>query len=304
MFMYVYMYMYAFKSCILGECRSCEEARIEVNVLKMEAEERKKEMEELKMALEKQRTGTEEGLRESQENNKDVKELIATLNGKKKELEEKDRELEETKRELDELNKLVEEKSREADECMDKYCSLMVSFHKLEETSDAMKTRLEQITVSQRAKETNSNSNTDSRRRSTRKSSSKLQVEKMESNTENMAPLIPEGSPQGSSSGKRGHRDISDKDGAQEALHNLTKKIKAHAMTTPKPRTEQDDEEFRPEGLPELVQKGWCCMYLKSSTTVCSLCWCVFFGQSWLWAAGLNNLWSLNLYSQRKSFFF
>lgn len=218
--------------------------------LKMEAEERKKEVEDLKTALQQKRT-------EAEENTKQVEELKAALDGRKRELEERNGELEEMKSELDELNKLLEEKSRETDESMDKYCSLMVQVHKLEETNDALTTRLERLTASQPANETTvHSSSTDAarRRRSARKSSSKPQEEKLDDNTENMAPSTP----QRSSPGKRGHRDIGDKESAQEALHNLTKKIKANAMTTPKPRAEQEDEEFRPEGLPELVQRGTC----------------------------------------------
>lgn len=223
--------------------------------LRKEAEERKNEIETLKSALEKKITEAEERLRESQEKNKEVKELKAALEGKRKEIEEKDRELEEMKSELDELNKVLEEKSAEADESMEKYCNLMVKVHKLEETNDGLKTRLEQITTSQRANEANHHaSSTDSRRRSVRKSASKHQEEKMDDNTENMAPSTTQRSPQG----KRAHQDISHKDSVQEALHNLTKKIKANNMATPKQRAEQEDEEFRPEGLPELVQKGWC----------------------------------------------
>lgn len=204
-----------------------------------------------------------------EEKTKEVEEIKAALDAKRKELEERNKELEEMKSELNEVNKLLEEKSTEADESMDKYCSLMVQVHKLEETNNALTARLEQITASQRVNEANSSSAVGALcRRSGRKSSSKQQEEKTVDNTENVAPSTPQRSPQGSSSGKRGHRDISDKDSAQEALHNLTKKIKANAAT-PKPTTEQEDEEFRPEGLPELVQRGLCCVTITKK--ICSL---------------------------------
>lgn len=222
-----------------------------MNQLKMEAEERMKEVEGLKTSLQQKRT-------EAEENTKQVVDLKAALDEKKKELEVTTGELEELKSELEELNKLVEDKSSEADESMEKYCSLMVQYHKLEETNDALTTRLEQLTATQRANEANvHSSSTDCtrRRRSARKSSANRQEGKLNDNTENTAPSTPQRSPQGSSAGKRGHRDISDKD-AQEALLNLTKKIKANAVTTPKPRSQQEDEEFKPEGLPELVQRG------------------------------------------------
>lgn len=201
-------------------------------------------MEDLKSALQQKKTEAEE--------------LKAALDGRKKQLEEKNGELEEVKSELTELNNILEEKSREADESMEKYCNLMVKVHKLEETNDALSTRLEQLSASQHTNNNNGHSNSSDgtqHRRSARRSSSRHQGDNSENMTP-LTPLIPLKSPQGSSSGKRGHRDISDKDGAQEALHNLTKKIKANAVTTPKARLEQEDEEFRPEGLPELVQKG------------------------------------------------
>ena len=61
--------------------------------------------------------------------------------------------------------------------------------------------------------------------------------------------------------GKRGCGAIAASDNsstpfkAQEALLNAAKRIKATA-TMPKPGSEQEVEEFRPEGLPELVQRG------------------------------------------------
>lgn len=223
-----------------------------MNQLKMEAEEREKKVEDLQSALHQKRT-------EAEEHSKEVEELKAALEGRKKELEERNRELEELRSDLKELNELVEEKSREADESMDKYCSLMVKVHKLEETNDALTTRLKQPSASQHAPKDNvrgGSADGTQRRRSARKSSSRNQEVIQEDDAENVAPSTPQRSPHGSSSGKRGHRDISDKDSAQEALHNLTKKIKAHAVTTPRATSEQNDEEFRPEGLPELVQKG------------------------------------------------
>lgn len=248
---------------VSGDGRSSEEVQTEVNQLKMQVQQRKKEVEDLKTALEEK---VEEKMKESQDKTKELEALKAALKGKEEEIAKKDKELEEVKSELDDLNKCLEEKSREADESMDKYCNLMVQVHKLEEANDALATRLEHITNSRRANEANTqSSSTDGthRRRSARKSSSKHQEEKMD---ENMAPQTPQRSPPGSSSGKRGHRDISDKDSAWEALHNLTKKIKANVVTTPKLRTEQEDEEFRPEGLPELVKRGlcWVVMYCNA----------------------------------------
>ncbi|XP_014827232.1 PREDICTED: centromere protein F-like [Poecilia mexicana] len=231
--------------------RSSEELQVEATQLRSEAEVRRKEVEELKTALEKKTAEAEERRQELKQKEGEVKERAAALEGVRA---EKERELEEIRKELDEVNALLEEKSTEADESMEKYCSLMVKVHKLEESNDALKTRLEQLAASQPANEAKAPPET--HRRSARKSSSRLQDEKMSENTENVVPTTTASPPQGSSPGKRGHKEISDRDGAQEALHNLTKKLKANTAT-PRGRGEQDDEEFRPEGLPDLVQKGF-----------------------------------------------
>lgn len=214
----------------------------EVTQLKMEAEQRKKEVEDLAAALEKKQTEAEERLKETEQRDKEVKGLQDALDHKKTELQG-------MKKELDEVNQLVEEKSREADESMEKYCSLLIKVHKLEESNEGLKIRLEQLNATRRANEANIN---DTRRRSSRKSSTKRQEVEKDDNTENLVPSAA----QGASPGKRGHGEVSDKDSAQEVLHNLTKKLKASAMTTPKTRGGQEEEDFRPEGLPELVQRG------------------------------------------------
>lgn len=236
-------------SCF-GEGRSSEEFQAEAAQLRAQAEVRKKEVQELKTALEKKTTEAEERRQELKQKEEEVKERAAALEGVKA---EKERELEEIRKELDEVNALLEEKSTEADESIEKYCSLLVKVHKLEESNDALKTRLEHLTASQPVNEAKVPPETC--RRSARKSSSKHQEEKMSENTENLVPTTTPSSPQGGSPGKRGHKEISDRDSAQEALHNLTKKLKANTAT-PRGRGEQDDEEFRPEGLPDLVQKG------------------------------------------------
>lgn len=236
---------------------SNEELQAEVTQLRAEEEDRKKELEELKSALKKEKTEAEKRQQSFIEKDKEVKERTAALKEIRREMEEKERELEGIRKELDEVNRLLEEKSTEADESIDKYCSLLVKVHKLEESNDVLKLRLEQVTSSRCPNEVKIPSET--RRCSARRSSSKHQEEKNNENTENAVVHTVASSPQGSFQGKRCHKEISDRDSVQEALHNLTKKLKANGMT-PRPRGEQQDEEFRPEGLPDLVQKGQGCM--------------------------------------------
>lgn len=216
--------------------------------------EKQKEVQDLKTALELKSN-------EAQQKNHTLEELNNALDAMKKELNTKNKELEDAKSELNELSKVVEEKSQEADESMDKYCTLMIQVHKLEETNNALTARLEQTSTKQTNNPNVHSSSRDSLRRSGRKSSSRLHVA---DRTENTVPSSSQRSPV-----KRGHSDIT----AQELLHNLTKKIKANAATTPKPHTEHEDE-FRPEGLPELVQKGTENSLLATSV-ICSLFFCV-----------------------------
>lgn len=181
--------------------------------------------------------------REAEEKTREIVELKAALSRRKVELNERNEQLQE-------LQNVLELKSREADESIDKYCSLIVRVHKLEESNEALTTRLQLLSTSQHANSENGGNEDAQRRRSTRTSAIKPREENP--GNENAAPSTPLRSPQGS---KRGHGDLGDKDGAQEALRKLTKKIKANASNTAKERSEQD-EDFRPEGLPELVQRG------------------------------------------------
>lgn len=134
--------------------------------------------------------------------------------------------------ELQELKEALEEKSREADDSMDRYCSLMVKVHKLEETNESLKSQLKQL---------NTQTKTPKSRRSLRSEKSDVENNKPVEDTKS----VPAGKRQ------RAVDDTPSKE--QEALHSITKRLKAVAAT---PKATQDDEDFRPEGLPELVQKG------------------------------------------------
>lgn len=231
--------MKCFTFIIADDVKNSEETQTEKNQLKSEAEERKTDMEALEKALQQKKGEAEEKTRE-------MADLKAALSGRKEELKERDEQLQE-------LRNILEVKSREADECMDKYCSLIVQVHKLEESNEALTTRLELLSASQHANSGNGDSQGVQRRRSTRKSAVKPREENPQVGDENSAPSTPLRSPQGS---KRAHGHLADKDGAQEALRKLTKKIKANVANPAKGGSEQDDEDFRPEGLPELVQRG------------------------------------------------
>lgn len=201
------------------------------------------ELKELKKALE--------------ERSEEVQVLSKTLAERSRELEVQKRSSE---AELEELTEALEERSREVDESMDKYCSLMVRVHKLEETNETLKTRLERFVTHTTSSTANNASNKTPRRKSGRRSAARAQ--------EALIPLCPaemdseNTMPAGQGSlGKRGCGALAASDNsntpfkAQEALLNTAKRIKATA-TTPRPGSRQEEEELRPEGLPELVQRG------------------------------------------------
>ncbi|XP_062303540.1 centromere protein F [Osmerus eperlanus] len=226
--------------------KSCKQLEKEKEALLQEGHQQG----ELIANLQSSKTG-EAGGESSEEVLAELQELKRALEEREKELEERSREVEESKKEVEELSEALEERGREADESLDKYCSLMVRVHKLEETNDSLKTRLEQI--NQQASSANANQGSRTPRRQSRKSTPRTQ-EAVTEDTENKAG--------GQGSGKRGSgkrgNDGDKPSKAQETLHNLAKRIKAGAVaTTPKQGSHQEEEEFRPEGLPELVQRGF-----------------------------------------------
>lgn len=114
---------------------------------------------------------------------------------------------------------------------MDRYCSLMIKVHKLEEVNESLQNKLKQFTTSKA-------------RRSTASSS-------QSSESENTRPAARE-DPDGHASAKRPRAPGETPSKAQEALQNLAKRLKAGATPQPQPQ----DEQFSPEGLPERVMRG------------------------------------------------
>uniref|UniRef100_A0A8C9S826 Centromere protein F n=1 Tax=Scleropages formosus TaxID=113540 RepID=A0A8C9S826_SCLFO len=175
--------------------------------------------------------------------------LVASLEASQKQ-GTKTSSTEDLQKEIEKLKEALEEKSKEADESMDKYCSLLVTLHKLEETNETLRDQVSHLSSQVTAS------------KGRRSASKALQRSPVQVNNEHEMLKKDEGSSQ--MSGKR-QRPVGP-DGehtpskVQETLHGITKRIRAGA--TPQSARclsaqNQHDEEFRPEGLPELVKKGF-----------------------------------------------
>lgn len=113
---------------------------------------------------------------------------------------------------------------------MDRYCSLIVKVHKLEEANESMQNKLKQFTSKARRPTSAASQSSDS---------------------ENTRPTTRE-DPDGHASAKRPRALGETPVKAQEALQNLAKRLRAGATPQPHPQ----DEQFSPEGLPERVMRG------------------------------------------------
>lgn len=122
----------------------------------------------------------------------------------------------------------------------------------LEMDKNHLQTLLEELSASQNANDGKVVSDCVQHQRFTRKWAIRPLKENLAVGNENTAPSTPLRIPQGS---KRGHSDLS-----ENARHlpdlDLTKKIKTNLVNAAQEQTDQEEEDFRPEGLPELVQKG------------------------------------------------
>ncbi|XP_063092790.1 centromere protein F isoform X3 [Cavia porcellus] len=154
-------------------------------------------------------------------------------------------EVEELTTEIRELKEALEEKAKEADEYLDKYCSLLISHEKLERAKEMLETQV------------------------TRLSS---QPAKLDPSGSPLASLVTPGPSAVPSAGERkmssgrskaaGKRQRSS--GAWESGGGLTPatletfpKKSRKAIRSGSPHPDQDEEEFEPEGLPEVVKKGF-----------------------------------------------
>ncbi|XP_075123178.1 centromere protein F [Leptodactylus fuscus] len=139
--------------------------------------------------------------------------------------------------EIEELKQCLEEKTEEADESVEKYCNLMIKTHKLEDTNETLKKQLE--VLSTRLKELKT------KKEATEPQTSQPEVEAEEAKKRRKSRR----STQGKQAGKR-RRESGNMGQTPSTPQALTKRVKKTASRSL-------EEEYEPEGLPEIVKKGF-----------------------------------------------
>ncbi|XP_077138395.1 centromere protein F isoform X2 [Ranitomeya variabilis] len=137
--------------------------------------------------------------------------------------------------EIEELKQCLEEKTLEADETIEKYCNLMIKTHKLEDSNetlqkqvDLLRSRLKELEAKKEVLESPSSEGAEMEAKNRRKNRR---------------------STQGKQTGKR--RRESENTGHNPSTPQVvTKRVK-------KTGDQKEEEQFEPEGLPEVVKKGF-----------------------------------------------
>ncbi|XP_075060346.1 centromere protein F [Mixophyes fleayi] len=136
--------------------------------------------------------------------------------------------------EMEELKQCLEEKTQEADECAEKYCNLLFKTHKLEDENDALRQQVDFL--SSRLKESKTEVNSPSLDNSVNKRRGR------KSRRSTQGP--------GKQSNKR-QRECDDTGSNPTTPQCVTKRVKKTGARS------SEQETFVPEGLPEVVKKGF-----------------------------------------------
>ena len=151
----------------------------------------------------------------------------------------------ELRTEMKELKETLEEKTKEADEYLDKYCSLLISHEKLEKAKEMLETQVARLS-SQQSKL--------NLRNSPLVNSVAPGPSPVPSATEKKLPTG-----QNKSSGKRQRSSGIREDGGEttpSTPETFSKKGRKGIKSGTHPAEDAEDVEFEPEGLPEVVKKG------------------------------------------------
>ncbi|XP_077619337.1 centromere protein F [Crocuta crocuta] len=147
--------------------------------------------------------------------------------------------------EIKELKETLEEKNKEADEYLDKYCSLLISHEKLEKAKEMLETQVARLS---------------SRSKLNLQGSPLLNAAVPESSPAPSATEKKLSSSQNKASGKRQRSTGIQEDGggtAPSTPETFSKKSRKAGKSSLHPSEDARDAEFEPEGLPEVVKKGF-----------------------------------------------
>ncbi|XP_037679801.1 centromere protein F [Choloepus didactylus] len=148
--------------------------------------------------------------------------------------------------EMKELKEILEEKAKEADEYLDKYCSLLISHEKLEKTKEMLEIQV--ACLSSRQSKHNLQSSPSPKSVVPGPSPVPSVIEKKLSTGQNKV------------SGKRQRSSgIQGSDGGStpSTPETISKKSRKVVKSGYHPAEDAEDIEFQPEGLPEVVKKGF-----------------------------------------------
>ncbi|NXO22799.1 CENPF protein, partial [Cisticola juncidis] len=154
---------------------------------------------------------------------------------------------EEIKLKLEELQEATEVKTREANENLEKYCSLIVKYHKLEEANEMLKTQVSLLStqLKQGASDAVSTPFLNSEKSSTQRSKHSVKDRRSDEDTTKL-------------SSKRQRCEDSRKENGEPRSpapeNSLKKKRKCDVSQN---LQDQDNTDCELDGLPEIVQKGF-----------------------------------------------
>ncbi|NXU54869.1 CENPF protein, partial [Turnix velox] len=174
-----------------------------------------------------------------------LKKKNPTMSKDKKEGADENAITEEMKLKLEELQESTEVKTREANENLEKYCSLIVKFYKLEEENEMLKTQVSLLSA-QLKKQTSDDASTPLLNSDTSQTVSNQSAKELRSD-EDTTKL---------SSKRQRHEDNWEDDGIPRSpvLEALFKKTRKDDSCQNLLGQENTDSE--PDGLPEAVKKG------------------------------------------------
>nr|DBA27257.1 TPA: hypothetical protein GDO54_011421 [Pyxicephalus adspersus] len=141
--------------------------------------------------------------------------------------------------ELEELKQCLEEKTQEADDNIEKYCNLMIKTHRLEESNDYLKKQVDFL--NSRLKEFEVKEKPECQPSASDKPLPEAENKRRKSRRSSQGPR--------KQTNKR-QRDMDNTGSAPTTPQCVTKKVKKTSGTL-------EEEEFEPEGLPEVVKKGF-----------------------------------------------